>query len=208
MKVPLAVAKHEIGHALTQRILGIGPQHIKLCEANGLFTGQSLPLKNANSDENYARLLTSEMAGPIAQICTAPESLESLESNFSDSLLIPALGLSKDVTRPLNALGWESDLIRSQILFLTEKFQHVSTHARFYERGGFVFDVERQLFAIFKTPLMRDHVSHIASSLVERRFLDGKDFGEAAIEALQNPSWATLITLDLNFSPFKLKNPS
>lgn len=202
----MAVAKHEVGHALTQRVLGIGPQHIKLNEANGQFTGQSLPTENANSDENFARLMTSEMAGPIAQICTAPESLEGLESNFSDTLLLPALELSKDSSRPLNALGWEGDLLRSQILFLTEKSAPLSHDIKYYKRGGFIFAVESQLFPIFRTRQIQNCIRQIASGLVESRFIDGHDFGVTASEALQSSAWSGLLSLDLNFSPFKFKN--
>lgn len=191
-----AVAIHELGHALVQAALGIGPQQIRIYEAEGGgWQGQSLPSEKAITNELFGRLLASQMAGPIAQICLAPASLGTFREEFTDKLLIPALDLRERDENALCRLLWASDLER-HVLPFAKSVRNNPFVKPFYEMGGFLFSAESAIFKAFKAETISRQMDSLSSKLVEVLGIDGEEFHSLARPTLDLPIWNDLRSMD------------
>jgi hypothetical protein len=207
MKQPDSTAKHEIGHALVQALYSIGPQFVTIRQVNGLWEGQSLPDQTANQNKNYARMWVSQIAGPIAQICSAPESLGEVGEQFSSSLLETALAFGEAEQNNLDELGWSSDLIQSHILWHARTVKGVKNNPKFYADGGFLYEAEKVLFRAFRDKDLQCELANLALVLIRCGTIEGGFFLQQAKHALALPVWNALRQLDMDFElPFTIKN--
>lgn len=211
MTEAIFTAKHEVGHALVQSILGIGPQHVEVRNENDLWAGQSLPFPHANEDNHFVKLLVSQMAGPIAQVCSAPESIAERLGVVTDNLIDVLLRFDNPTQNEvLNDLGWFGDLRgineSSPVLRLAGTTKNARKVPCFYETGAFVFAAEEVLFDIFRDIKVSSEVSCIARKLTVVGKFDGAHFQQLAFDVLKLEAWQPLRMLDLDFlPPFKRK---
>jgi hypothetical protein len=196
----ITAAKHELGHALVQTLVGIGPQAVKIWETEEGWQGQSLPFEGANCNELFNKLLVSQLAGPIAQICSAPESLGDFSGVFSIGLLEPALELGAARLECLNHLLWASDLER-HVLPLASTFRFIKCESCFYQKGAFVFQAEECLFRAFNDDQILGGMGELAKTVANIQSLETEQFREIASDVLSAPAWSELLALDLDFPP-------
>lgn len=209
MTEAIFTAKHEVGHALVQSFFGIGPQHVEVRNENGLWPGQSLAFSYANEEKHYVKLLVSQMAGPIAQVCSAPESIPQTLGVITNNLMDVLLRFDQPTrSEILDDLGWRGDLEgqSSPVLWLAGKNKHVRKVQHFYDDGAFIFAAEEVLFEIFKDSQVSRGIDLIAQKLTLAGKLDGADFKQLSAYVLEFDAWNPLKVLDLDFlPPFKLK---
>lgn len=199
MRDPFSTAVHECGHASVQAVLGVGPRRVLIkCDSGG-WSGQSLPNEDANSDKKIVRFLVTQLAGPIAQIVVASESLGDLRDRFRDALLEPTLALLSDPDRPINRLGWEGDLRRCGLETIARSVESCWSHKPIYRRGGFLFRAERALFDVFRAESIQAGLVEIANVLVRQESIDGDAFRSLAADVLRSSAWENLQSMDLSF---------
>ena len=193
----LSAAKHEIGHALVQALFTIGPVSLRIEQRyHGGWEGESRPEELATSEEFWARMMASQIAGPICQICLAPESLGEFQDHFLDTLLKPSIALLSVDKEALNKLLWGEDLLSSPVIFFAKRSASMPLKDLVYFDGGFLYRAERILFEIFRDSRFRDDATALASRLVDQKTLPGDTFRHLASDTLQNAQWKALLEMD------------
>jgi hypothetical protein len=201
MTDPFVTALHEIGHALAQATLGVGPATVSIMHVEDRWQGQSLPDEDANTNEKFVRLLVTQLAGPIAQIVRAPKSLGDLAAVYGTQLLIPSFSLYFQAGQPLKELGWTGDLGHSGLIFLARGVEAVWQKPQYYIHGGFLYYAEQALFSAYSEKSLGATMDKLARSLVVVKTMSKELFLNEAKEALELPAWNPLRELDLTFVP-------